>query len=628
MAYNYKKDINSILGLKKDWEKASAAGNVQEADRIAGNAKQYYENLRKNSYGQVADNLSSSNASAAEKYAQDFFGTTGRQAIRPYLYGKGKQYGFSKSDIDNKLSYDERTGEVSFDGINLGKPAYETDGTSYWDAGSLDKAWENAASKNGYTKSDDVLYRQGINSTQDMIKKNWGMNADNEKNLYKKYDRLEDYAYDTNPYETEIGKSIMQGFEWKGGKASDNAAASGASSNSGNIDSYAAANAARQQLVFTAAGKQAVLEDHNARISNIRGILSDLGVQNQAAAQTRQGDVSQFLQANQQVFDNDQTRMNNAQARKNSETERLALQSDVTGYIPKDMSYDDNIYFKDGALINNGEGIDFKAIIDNQRAIIDNPESSETAKRNAQKTLRDAMQARAYKIINNPAYAEWASTLESPANEETATMRTAEADRNLEGKKVDSAEKISMGELENQRYQTDKEAEASNYAADKQAESNQYTADTQKYVADKNLEAAYDTNQTEKEIAQFNATGQKPKLTASQAKKAYDDGTRTQDVVDAYNYYYGTDYESDSGIDAELIQSVANQVNGRLGLGFGGLIANGDGSYRVADQKNVSKIISAVSEMNNLSDDQKIAIFNQFGISGNDIENAKNSPYK
>lgn len=621
MAYNYKSDINRILGLKNDWEKASTAGNTKEADRIASNAKQYYDKLRKNNYGQVADNLSSSNASTAQKYVQDFLGTSGRQAIRPYLYGKAKQYGFSQNDIDSRLSYDERTGEVSFDGINLGKPAYETDGTSYWDANTLDKAWENAASKNGYTKSEDVLYNQGINRTQDMIKKNWDMNAGNEKKLYKKYDRLEDFAYDTNPYETEIGKSIMEGFNWRGGKASDNAAASGAGSNSGNIDSYAAANAARQQLAFTVAGKQAVLDDHNARISNIRGILSDLGLQNQAAAQNRQGDVSQLLQSNQQIFDNDQTRQNNAQARKNSETERLALQSEVTGYIPKDMSYDDNIYFKDGKLINNGEGIDFKAIIDNQRAVLNNPDASEAEKRNAQKTIQDALYARAYKVYNNPAYAEWAPTLEAPAREQTAGMRNEEANRALEGRKVDSAERISMGELDNQRHQIDTEADANKYAADKQAESNQY-------AADKNLEATYDTNQAQKEIAQYSVTEQKPKLSASQAKKAYEDGTRTQDVVDAYNYYYGTDYKSDGGIDAALVQSAANQINGMLGLGFGGLIANGDGSYRVADQKNVSKIISAVSEMDRLSDDQKIAIFNQFGISGNDLENASTSPYK
>ena len=106
----------------------------------------------------------------------------------------------------------------------------------------------------------------------------YGIQRSDRETMSGKYDYLEKYNYDHNPYESEIGKSIMEGYKFKGKTASDNAVASDAGSNGGNIDSYAAANANRQQLAFTNAGKQAVLNDFNTRINNAKEILSQSGV--------------------------------------------------------------------------------------------------------------------------------------------------------------------------------------------------------------------------------------------------------------------------------------------------------------------------------------------------------------
>ena len=606
MAYNHKSDINKILGLKNDWDKANKAGNTAEANRIAGNAQKYYDNLRKNSYGQIADNLNSRGAADAQKYVQDYLGTTGRQAIRPYFYGKGKQYGLSQSDIDNKFSYDERTGEVSFDGINLGKPAYETGGTSYWDSSALDKAWENVANKNGYTKSDDVLYSQGINATQDMIKKNWGMNADNEKLLQNKYGKLEDFAYNTNPYDTEIGKSIMQDFLWKGGKASDNAAADVAAGNGGNIDSYAAANAARQQLAFTVAGKQAVLEDHNARIGNIRGILSDLGLQMQAGAKARQGDVEQLTQSNQQIFDNSETRKNNEQARKNSEMERLALMSDITGYVPKDISISENEFFRDGKLINNGEGIDFQAMINDQEAIINNPNSSQEQIRQATKILNDLLTARWMKVHTNPNYAEYKDEVKAPGRDLTASTYSNLADERLENKKLDSAERVSMGELENQRHETDTKNELEKNSLEAQKAENEAQRQHEKELT--KMQMQYELQ---------NAEPAKPRITAEQAKQEYDSGNLSNEIIKAYTYYYG--------VSDDLAERIANQINSDYGMVLG--VTNDPGNYKVLKPDYVTKIISAVSDIDYLDEEQTIDVLEKLGISKDDIDKYRNAPY-
>ena len=62
-------------------------------------------------------------------------------------------------------------------------------------------------------------------------------------------------AKNTNPFETETGKSIMESYGIKGNNAAANGVATVASGNGGNIDSFAAANAKNQQLAYKNAGQ-------------------------------------------------------------------------------------------------------------------------------------------------------------------------------------------------------------------------------------------------------------------------------------------------------------------------------------------------------------------------------------
>lgn len=80
-----------------------------------------------------------------------------------------------------------------------------------------------------------------------------GLNTDHYNTGKNQLDYINNFDYTAQSY----FDPIMQTYKYKGGEAAKNELAGGASGNSGNIDSYAAANAARQQLAFTNAGHEA-----------------------------------------------------------------------------------------------------------------------------------------------------------------------------------------------------------------------------------------------------------------------------------------------------------------------------------------------------------------------------------
>jgi hypothetical protein len=201
--------------------------------------------------------------------------------------------------------------------------------------------------------------------------------------MAKKYDTLEGYNYNHDPYESKIGKSIMENYKFQGKTASDNEVASVGASNGGNIDSYAAANANRQQLAFTNAGNQAILNDFNARINNARGILKDLGVYQQDQDKGMQTTIGMQQNEEQRVFENEETKKNNDVSRKVSI-------SDVTGYVPADWANTGNFYLdENGKLKPEYENIDFSAIM------------AEAKKNGNTELYNQASVARAAKIYGN-----------------------------------------------------------------------------------------------------------------------------------------------------------------------------------------------------------------------------------
>lgn len=91
---------------------------------------------------------------------------------------------------------------------------------------------------------------------------------------------INDYK-NQNPLETDWGKAIMSQYGLDGDVAAKNEWADAAASNSGNIDSYAEANARRQRLSYLNSGVNAVNEASNQRFSNMIGALEKMGVNTQ-----------------------------------------------------------------------------------------------------------------------------------------------------------------------------------------------------------------------------------------------------------------------------------------------------------------------------------------------------------
>ena len=192
------------------------------------------------------------------------------------------------------------------------------------------------------------------------------VNRENDS-LFKKYNQEYEDLKNTNPFTTAEAKAIMGKYSLAGLQGRDNAVASGGASNGGNIDSYASANAMRQQASLINQGQMTVLESHQQKIDNIRGLLSDMGVNID------------------RVFNQDETS-------KNNETARLVEEANVTGYTPSAwvIKNDDvyNTYLnEDGTFKKEMENVDIQALINSAKASGDTETANKLAVVRAKKIV-------------------------------------------------------------------------------------------------------------------------------------------------------------------------------------------------------------------------------------------------
>ena len=122
---------------------------------------------------------------------------------------------------------------------------------------------------------------QTQNQTQDLLNAYHKFVGDQSNRYQDHYDWQKTY----DPLSSQMGQSVMSYYNQFGDKAAGNATAQGAANNSGNIDSYAAANANRQQLAYTNAGMNAVNQQYNSQMQNMLGTLQSLGVDVNTALQ-------------------------------------------------------------------------------------------------------------------------------------------------------------------------------------------------------------------------------------------------------------------------------------------------------------------------------------------------------
>lgn len=445
MAYNPYNAVNAIYKLKGQWDSANKTGDAAKKSEAAKRAQSYYNELRRNGFDAVADELTASDY-AASKAINDYYAKTGRTATRPYFYTLGKSRGLSESDIDKLIGYDNTTGEITFGGKNIGKPDSVVDGTSYWgDTSVLDNAFNDYVNRTGLTRP-----------------KATAVNQENEK-LFAKYNQEYDDLKNTNPFETDEAKTILAKYDLAGLQGRDNQVAKDAGDNGGNIDSFAAANALRQQTAIVNQGQQVVLDAHQQKLDHARALLSDMGVNIE------------------RVFNEDETV-------KNNQVSRDVATSEVTGTIPMSMlaktPYYNQFFNEDGTLKN--PDIDYKAEI--QKA--DAAGNTELAK-----VLRAARGVKIYSDYGKYGkFADGDYTLPSAKPTEAARQfneQIAQADRVLNAENAENAAE-RQNKLDQINAQTQGEKEIIRETA-------KYTTpESDEYAAYNVLLSMWPVNETEK----------------------------------------------------------------------------------------------------------------------------------
>jgi hypothetical protein len=594
--YSPEQDVDNIFKAKGWYDDAKKAGDQAGADLIAAKTQAYYNNLINNGYNDLAYDLSVSNHEAS-KGIRNKWAKMDKTSGTEYLYTLGKSKGLSQDDINSLLKVNESTGEVYFGGKNLGKADAVVDGVAYWsDTSKLDNAFNNYIFKSGTTQTDEQLRGQHNTEIKDKINQLFGTQNKDRDMMIGKYGKLEDTAY-SNPFETDEAKAILGQYDLKAMQGRENEKASGAASNGGNIDSFAAANALRQQASLINKGQMAVLDAHNNKINNVKGILADMGVYLQNQDVGMQNTIGLQQSESQRLFENDQTS-------KNNETARLSEQASVTGYAPNEwVIKNDSTYSQflnpDGTFKKEMENVDLQALINNTT-------DADTKKKLAV--------IRAKKMLGN--YGEYGQYI---GQGDVAFM-----DNNIRteaGKQFD--------------------------------ETMQYNRDI--FEAEQELKNPYSklSGGTTRVVSSggssnkgSNKTTYTGNLTAAQAKSALLAGTVTEEVLNAYNHYYGTNYTmenppeivdgkivtTDPGtLEESVVEKWADKLNDDIAEKYGdkytALVPNGDGTYERGDA-DADYIILRVLGDDKLTQEQKeYLLYDRFGITEDQVNTAYRDPH-
>lgn len=596
MAYNTQDAVNTILRLKGNWLNANAEGDTKKTAQIANEAQNYYGQMRENGDTKLADTLYNSGYDASKKYVNDYFAQSGKSAIRPYFYGLGSKYGLSQSDIDNALQYNDTTGEVSLGGKNIGKPsAVGSNGVSYWDNSTLDNAFKNYVQDTGKSQTTSSLVGQQQSNLfdhyNDLMKTNT-QDYNDYMNLVK-----------ANPFSTDEAKAILGKYNLSAIQGRNNQLALGTASNGGNVDSYSAANAMRQQAALYSQAQQNVLDAYNAKVQNAynstqkieqaRKILSDMGVQIDNA------------------FNRDETAKNNEVQRNetvlNGKVSRDATTAQVTGQIPKGMLYSSNPFFDDNG--NPIEDIDYKKVIEQAIA------------RGDTQTAQAARVARGVKIWNNYSkYGQYDDGDYGVPNTQTEDARQFDAELK------NSKDIAQMGYDHEERMpgiEADNTIRINNNQADNTIRVNDASAKNDMDVAN---------NQSRNNIAEANNNSRNNIAEANNTPKnnIAENTAKSNDAINEYNQTSGvvgangSSTGQVSGLDSSFLKDWVKQNNKRsqTSSGMDILQKNSAGQYQVnpsipSGQKKM--LIANVLNDTSIAQNHKLPLLKSIGISDNEI---------
>lgn len=302
--YNPYEDAKNILKYKGNYHTAKQMGTNYDQYKEA--AKPYYQNLRFNGYGDLADQFDKSDFIQAQEL---FKGLKPDTTVDDYF-----------SDLYSKTAESQSTPKISQAAEDM------------WNA------WNNT---NTTLNGNEIKYDRNGNVVS-------GLNVDHYNTGRNQLGYLNNFDVTAQPYY----QGIMNSFQLQGNNAARGEQATGAANNAGNIDSYAQANANRQQLAFTSKGLEAALAAANQNQQNwqtlydsMTGHLDNMGNQN-----------ANVLNAYQNIYSTDslerQNTLNTA-----AELAKQEMQSKIDKYLA-DVGYDQAVYTADKNLEGSKYGAD------------------------------------------------------------------------------------------------------------------------------------------------------------------------------------------------------------------------------------------------------------------------------
>ncbi|MBQ3178195.1 MAG: hypothetical protein IJB52_10270 [Clostridia bacterium] len=225
--YNPYEDVKKISELKGSYHTAKEKG--QDPTQYAQEAVQYYQNLRDNGKGDVADKLA----------GVDYTGSL--EILKGY--NAPTEYDWYDNLVGQKI--EEASKPVRSETVDQIMAVYN---------------------KNNDLLNGDVRKDANGNVVS-------GLNVD----YYNTGKGQLDYINNLDMTKQPWYENLMAQYQLGGQNAAKGALATGAAGNSGNIDSYAAANANRQQLAFTTAGTQAALDTIAQQLAAYQNMYDSIG---------------------------------------------------------------------------------------------------------------------------------------------------------------------------------------------------------------------------------------------------------------------------------------------------------------------------------------------------------------
>lgn len=302
--YNPYEDAKNILKNKGNYHTAKQMGTNYEQYKEA--AKPYYQNLRFNGYGDLADQLEASDFIQAQEI---FKGLKPDTTVDDYF-----------ADLYGKTAETQSTPKMSQAAEDM------------WNA------WNNT---NTMLNGNEIKYDRNGNVVS-------GLNVDHYNTGRNQLGYLNNFDVTAQPYY----QGIMNSFQLLGNNAARGEQAAGAANNAGNIDSYAQANANRQQLAFTSKGIEAALAAANQNQQNwqtlydsMTGHLNNIGNQN-----------ANVLNAYQNVYSTDSLERQNA-LNTAAGLAMQEMQNKIDKYLA-DVGYDQAVYTADKNLEGSKYGAD------------------------------------------------------------------------------------------------------------------------------------------------------------------------------------------------------------------------------------------------------------------------------